>query len=67
MKAYIEIDDMINAMFKFLKSENYSKMVEAVNGNTKEDGFRDAMFTLPAVMLHYCDVIYIKDKEDKNE
>lgn len=62
MKAYIEIDDMINTMFKFLKSENYSKMVEAVNGNTKEDGFRGAMFTLPAVMLHYCNVVYIKDE-----
>ena len=62
MKAYIEIDDMINTMFKFLKSENYSKMVEAVNCNTKEDGFRGAMFTLPAVMLHYCNVVYIKDE-----
>ena len=62
MKAYIEIDDMINAMFKFLKSENYSKMVEAINGDTKEDGFRGAMFTLPAVMLHYCDVVYVKDE-----
>ena len=66
MKAYIEINDMINAIFKFLKSENYSTMVEAINGTTKEDGFCGAMFVLPSVMLHYCDVVYIKDKEDKN-
>ena len=62
MKAYVEISDVVNAMFEFLKSENYSKMVEAVNGDTKEDGFRGAMFTLPAVMLHYCDVVYVKDE-----
>ena len=62
MKAYVEISDVVNAMFEFLKSENYSKMVEAVNGNTKEDGFRGAMFTLPAVMLHYCNVVYAKDE-----
>jgi len=66
MKAYIEISDAINAMFKFLKSENYSKMIDALNGDTKEDGFRGAMFVLPSIMLHYCDVVYIKDKEDKN-
>jgi len=67
MKAYVEIGDMINSIFKFLKSENYSTMVEAINGTTKEDGFRGAMFIFPSIMLHYCDVIYTKDKEDKNE
>lgn len=66
MKAYIEVSDMINAMFQFLNSENYSKMVESVNGDTKEDGFRGAMFTLPAVMLHYCNVVYIKDDKNGN-
>lgn len=66
MKAYIEISDAVNAMFKFLESENYSKMIDALNGDTKEDGFRGAMFALPSIMLHYCDVVYIKDNKNEN-
>ena len=66
MKAYIEIGEATNAIIELINSGAYKTMLEACNGETKEDGFRGAMFILPAIMLHYCNVIYIKDKEGKN-
>ena len=64
MKAYVDVSEIANTLIKFLSSEEYDRTINSLNGKTMEDGFKNAMFVVPMIILTNCDVLYLKENED---
>ena len=54
MKLFFEIGEVANMLLRFVTSDNYSTVVDALNGETKEDGFRGAIFIVPSLIIANC-------------
>jgi len=60
MKVYIEIGEAINEIVNWINSGEYKTMMNACNGETKEDGFRGACFIIPSILCAKCQLKYEK-------
>ena len=58
-KAFVEIEEMTETIIKFVNSGKYKDFVDTINGDTKEDGFRGALFIMPSVILSNCEITYV--------
>lgn len=59
MKVYLEIGEITKQLLNFITSGEYKTFIEATQGTTKEDGFYNACYVLPAILLTKCqDKIY---------
>ena len=54
MKVFIEIGEMTDKIIEWINSGEYKETMEALNGETKDEIFRNTCFTLPAVILTKC-------------
>ena len=66
MKAYVEISKITETFLTFSKTDLCNEIIQSINGNTKEDGFKAALFVLPSVILANCDPVYVpvESKDD---
>lgn len=53
-KVYIEINEATNAIVNWVNKKEYKQMLDALNGDTKEDGFVGACMILPFILLAKC-------------
>ena len=63
-KHYFDINEICEFLLKIDGSEKYKEIVEAINGDTKEDGFRGAMFILPSLIMGCCRHYVTEEKAD---
>ena len=54
MKVYVEIGEVANMLVNWLNSGDYHDVLEALNGETKDEVFRAACLVLPSIILAKC-------------
>jgi len=54
MKIYIEAGEMAQKIVEWIDSGEYKTVLEALNGETKEEVFKATCFILPSIILAKC-------------
>lgn len=54
MEIYIEFGEMTQKIVEWIDSGEYKTVLEALNGESKDEIFKAACFTLPSIILAKC-------------
>ena len=59
MKVFVDVGDISNMLVRFIASGEYKTILDALNGDTKEDGFKGALYIVPSLILANCDGVSV--------
>ena len=61
MKAYVDIEILTKTLIEWLQTDKYKDIVDALNGKTKEEVFRNTCLVLPSLILAICPIEWVKE------
>lgn len=57
-KIYVEVSDIMNNLVEWINSGEYKKVVESIQGETKDEIFKSTILVIPSVILAKCNKFY---------
>lgn len=67
MKAYVDIDILTKTLINWLNEDKYHQILDSLNGNTREEVFRNTCLILPSLILAICPIEWVKETIPEGE